>query len=38
MAEIANNDDIDIIYVVTPTGTHKDFAVQAANTSKARVV
>lgn len=34
MAEIANNDDIDIIYVVTPTGTHKDFAVQAANTGK----
>ena len=34
MAEIANNDDIDVIYVVTPTGTHKDFAVQAANTGK----
>ena len=34
MAEIADNDDIDVIYVVTPTGTHKDFAVQAANTGK----
>ncbi len=34
MADIANNDDIDVIYVVTPTGTHKDFAVQAANTGK----
>ena len=34
MADIANNDDIDVIYVVTPTGTHEDFAVQAANTGK----
>ena len=28
MDQIANNDDIDIIYIVTPTGTHKDFSVQ----------
>ena len=34
MDDIANNDDIDVIYVVTPTGTHKDFAVRAANTGK----
>ena len=34
MDDIANNDDIDVIYVVTPTGTHKDFAVKAANTGK----
>ncbi|QCZ92219.1 Gfo/Idh/MocA family protein [Salinimonas iocasae] len=34
MNNIANNDDIDIIYVVTPTGTHKRFSVQAANTGK----
>ena len=34
MDDIVNNDDIDVIYVVTPTGTHKDFAVKAANTGK----
>ena len=34
MHKIADNDDIDVIYVVTPTGTHKDFAVKAANTGK----
>ena len=34
MDDISNNDDIDVIYVVTPTGTHKDFAVKAANTGK----
>lgn len=34
MDKIADNDDIDIIYVVTPTGTHKKFAVQAANAGK----
>ena len=34
MDAIANNDDIDVIYVVTPTGTHKAFSVQAANTGK----
>ena len=34
MDQIANNDAIDVIYIVTPTGTHKDFAVAAANTGK----
>ncbi|WP_137165628.1 Gfo/Idh/MocA family protein [Salinimonas lutimaris] len=34
MDDIANNDDIDVIYIVTPTGTHMDFAVRAANTGK----
>lgn len=34
MSDIANNPDIDVIYVVTPTGTHKDFTVKAANTGK----
>ncbi len=34
MNSIANNDEIDIIYIVTPTGTHKDFVVAAANTGK----
>ena len=34
MNDIANNDNIDVIYVVTPTGTHKDFSVMAANTGK----
>lgn len=34
MDQIANNDDIDVIYIVTPTGTHAKFAVAAANTGK----
>ncbi len=34
MADIANNPDIDVIYIVTPTSTHKEFAVKAANTGK----
>ncbi len=34
MAEIAQNPDIDVIYVVTPTYTHRDFAVAAANAGK----
>ncbi len=34
MDTITDNDDIDIIYVVTPTGTHKSFSVQAANAGK----
>lgn len=34
MTRIADNPDIDVIYVVTPTGTHKDFVVRAANTGK----
>ena len=34
MGTIANNDEIDVIYVVTPTGTHADFVIKAANTGK----
>lgn len=34
MSDIANNKDIDVIYIVTPTGTHAKFAVAAANTGK----
>lgn len=34
MDQIANNDDIDVIYIVTPTGTHAKFAIAAANTGK----
>ncbi|QJR82780.1 Gfo/Idh/MocA family oxidoreductase [Alteromonas pelagimontana] len=34
MDELANNDDIDVVYVVTPPSTHKDFSVKAANTGK----
>ena len=34
MHQIANNDDIDVIYIVTPTGTHKDFVLRAAETGK----
>lgn len=34
MNTIADNDDIDIIYVVTPTATHEKFAIAAANTGK----
>lgn len=34
MDRIADNPDIDVIYVVTPTGTHKDFTISAANTGK----
>ncbi|MEM6967353.1 MAG: Gfo/Idh/MocA family oxidoreductase [Bacteroidota bacterium] len=32
--EIANNDDIDVVYVVTPTGTHARFAIAAAEAGK----
>lgn len=32
--QIANNDEIDVIYIVTPTGTHKDFVLKAAATGK----
>jgi len=32
--QIANNDDIDVIYIVTPTGTHADFTIRAAETGK----
>lgn len=34
MHEIANNDDIDVVYIVTPTGTHASFSTAAANTGK----
>ena len=34
MGQIADNDDIDVIYIVTPTGTHARFAIAAANTGK----
>ncbi|WP_111641827.1 Gfo/Idh/MocA family protein [Marinimicrobium alkaliphilum] len=32
--EVANNPDIDVIYVVTPTSTHKRFSLIAANAGK----
>lgn len=34
MANVANNPDIDVIYVVTPTSTHKDFTIASANAGK----
>ena len=34
MHEIANNDEIDVIYVVLPTGLHAEYAIKAANTGK----
>ncbi|MGQ8365505.1 Gfo/Idh/MocA family protein [Glaciecola sp. 1036] len=34
MDEIADNPDIDVIYIVTPTGTHMKYAVKAANAGK----
>ena len=34
METIADNPDVDIIYVVTPNGTHADFAVRAAKAGK----
>lgn len=34
MDQIANNDNIDVIYVVTPTGTHAKFAIAAAKAGK----
>ncbi|MEM8906270.1 MAG: Gfo/Idh/MocA family oxidoreductase [Bacteroidota bacterium] len=34
MHEIANNEEIDVIYIVTPTGTHAQFAIAAAKTGK----
>ena len=34
MPEIANNDDIDVIYIVLPTGLHSKYAVIGANTGK----
>lgn len=34
LEEIANNPEIDVVYVITPTSTHKDFSVRAANAGK----
>ncbi|WP_378180647.1 Gfo/Idh/MocA family protein [Aquimarina sp. SS2-1] len=34
MDRIANNPDIDIIYIVLPTGLHAKYAIKAANTGK----
>ncbi len=34
MHEIANNDEIDVIYIVLPTGLHAKHAIIAANTGK----
>lgn len=34
MHAIADNPDIDVIYIVLPTGLHSDYAIKAANTGK----
>ncbi len=34
MDEIANDDAIDVVYIVTPTATHPRFAIAAANAGK----
>ena len=34
MPELADNDDIDVVYVITPTATHKDFVLRAAAAGK----
>ena len=34
MHTIANNPDIDVIYIVLPTGMHAEYAIKAANTGK----
>ncbi|MBQ4818922.1 Gfo/Idh/MocA family oxidoreductase [Aquimarina sp. MMG016] len=34
MKDIANNPEIDIIYIVLPTGMHSEYAIKAANTGK----
>ena len=34
MGAIANNPDIDVIYIVLPTGLHAQYAIKAANTGK----
>lgn len=34
MHQIANNRDIDVIYIVVPTGLHAKYAIKAANTGK----
>ncbi|MBC6993087.1 Gfo/Idh/MocA family oxidoreductase [Neolewinella lacunae] len=34
MEDIASNSAIDVIYVITPTATHRDFVIRAANAGK----
>lgn len=34
LPSIANNEEIDVVYIVTPTGTHAKFAIQAAEAGK----
>ncbi|MGD1957351.1 MAG: Gfo/Idh/MocA family protein [Fulvivirga sp.] len=34
MSEIANNPDIDVIYIVLPTGLHAEYSIKAAGTGK----
>ncbi|WP_421949183.1 Gfo/Idh/MocA family protein [Phaeodactylibacter xiamenensis] len=34
MHEIADNPDIDVIYIVVPTGLHAEYAIRAANAGK----
>lgn len=34
MDDISNNRDIDVIYIVLPTGLHAQYAIKAANTGK----
>jgi len=34
LGDIANNDDIDVVYIVVPTGLHAKYAVAAANAGK----
>jgi glucose-fructose oxidoreductase len=34
MDEIASNDDIDVIYIVLPTGLHAEYSIKAANAGK----
>ncbi len=34
MADIANNDDIDVIYIVLPPGLHAEYTIKAADTGK----
>ena len=34
LENITDNDAIDVVYVITPTATHRDFSVRAANAGK----
>ena len=34
MGEMAGNQDIDVVYVITPTGTHADFTIRALEAGK----